>query len=105
MLFIGNIGVPEVIVILLLALLIFGPKKLPELGRSLGKGIREFRKGTSGLMESINEPPPAQPPAQPQAPAASVQTPKPAAQTGPSPTKDQPEEMVIDLEKEGNSNG
>ena len=38
-----NIGVPEVIVILGIALVIFGPKKLPELGRSLGKGLRNFK--------------------------------------------------------------
>ena len=38
-----NLGVPEVIVILGIALVIFGPKKLPELGRSLGKGLRNFK--------------------------------------------------------------
>lgn len=38
-----NIGIPEVIVILGIALVIFGPKKLPELGRSLGKGLRNFK--------------------------------------------------------------
>jgi sec-independent protein translocase protein TatA len=53
MLLIGSLGLPEIIVILGLALLLFGPKKLPELGRSLGKGIREFKKGTSGFMDSI----------------------------------------------------
>jgi len=38
-----NLGIPEVLVILGVALLIFGPKKLPELGRSLGKGLRNFK--------------------------------------------------------------
>lgn len=38
-----NIGLPEIIVILGVALLIFGPKKLPELGRSLGKGLKNFK--------------------------------------------------------------
>lgn len=42
-----NIGVPEVIVILGLALLVFGPKKLPELGRNLGKGLKNFKESLS----------------------------------------------------------
>ena len=49
----GSIGVPEMIFIFLLALLIFGPKKLPELGRSLGKGISEFRRASSELKSSL----------------------------------------------------
>ena len=40
----GSIGVPEMILILALALLVFGPKKLPEVGRSIGKALREFRR-------------------------------------------------------------
>ncbi|MBB6099071.1 sec-independent protein translocase protein TatA [Deinobacterium chartae] len=48
-----NLGAPEVIIILLAVLLIFGPKKLPELGKSLGQGIREFRKGTQGIREEL----------------------------------------------------
>ncbi|GMA17441.1 twin-arginine translocase TatA/TatE family subunit [Deinococcus metallilatus] len=48
-----NIGPGELLVILLIALLVFGPKKLPELGKSLGAGIREFRKGTAGLKEEL----------------------------------------------------
>ena len=43
-----NIGFPEIVVLLVLALIIFGPKRLPELGKSLGKGIREFRGSISG---------------------------------------------------------
>lgn len=59
-----NLGPGEIILILLAALLIFGPKKLPELGKSLGQGIREFRRGTSGLKEELessfkDEPAPA----------------------------------------------
>jgi sec-independent protein translocase protein TatA len=63
-----GLGVPEMIFILLLALLIFGPKKLPEIGRTLGKGMSEFRKASSELTRSINaelsldeDPAPAQP--------------------------------------------
>ena len=43
----GWIGVPELIVLLLVLLLIFGPKRLPEMGRSLGKGMREFKDSIS----------------------------------------------------------
>lgn len=51
---IGKIGVQELILILALALIIFGPRKLPELGRSIGQGIREFRKATTEVKKSIN---------------------------------------------------
>ncbi len=43
-----NIGAPELIVILVIALLVLGPKKLPEVGRSVGKGMREFKESLSG---------------------------------------------------------
>jgi sec-independent protein translocase protein TatA len=43
----GWIGVPELIVLLIVLLLIFGPKRLPEMGRSLGKGMREFKDSIS----------------------------------------------------------
>lgn len=43
-----NIGLPEVLVVLVIALIVFGPKRLPELGRSMGKGIREFKGAVSG---------------------------------------------------------
>ena len=49
----GNIGFPEMVVIFVLALLIFGPKRLPELGKSLGKGMAEFRRASSDLRNSI----------------------------------------------------
>ncbi|THF87768.1 twin-arginine translocase TatA/TatE family subunit [Deinococcus sp. KSM4-11] len=48
-----NIGAPELIVILIVALVVFGPRKLPELGKSLGAGLREFRKVTSGVTEEF----------------------------------------------------
>jgi len=44
----GNIGPLEIVVVLIIALIVFGPKRLPELGRSLGKGIREFRGSLGG---------------------------------------------------------
>ena len=48
----GQLGLSEMIVIFVVALLVFGPKKLPELGKSLGKGIREFKKATEELKSS-----------------------------------------------------
>jgi sec-independent protein translocase protein TatA len=43
-----NVGPLEIVVVLIIALIVFGPKRLPELGRSLGKGIREFKGSLSG---------------------------------------------------------
>ena len=51
----GQLGFSEMLVIFVVALLVFGPKKLPELGKSLGKGIREFRKATDELKSSWDE--------------------------------------------------
>jgi sec-independent protein translocase protein TatA len=50
----GSLGVPEMLFIMVLALLIFGPKKLPEIGRTLGRGMAEFRKASNELRRSIN---------------------------------------------------
>ena len=50
----GPLGVPELLFILVLALLIFGPKRLPEIGRTLGRGMSEFRKASNELKRSIN---------------------------------------------------
>jgi TatA/E family protein of Tat protein translocase len=49
----GSVGAPELILIFIVALLVFGPRKLPELGRALGKGISEFRKATSDLKTTL----------------------------------------------------
>ncbi|MFN8009073.1 MAG: TatA/E family twin arginine-targeting protein translocase [Terriglobia bacterium] len=51
----GTVGVPELIVIFVIALIVFGPKKLPELGKSLGKGLAEFRKASNDLRSTIEE--------------------------------------------------
>ncbi len=50
-----NLGFPEVMVIFMLALLIFGPRKLPELGRSLGRGLSEFKRATNELKRTWEE--------------------------------------------------
>lgn len=51
----SNIGVPGLILILIVALVIFGPNKLPEIGRAFGKSIREFKKATDGIVDDIKE--------------------------------------------------
>jgi TatA/E family protein of Tat protein translocase len=49
-----GIGLPELIIILVVALIVFGPKKLPDLARSLGKGIAEFKKATDDFKSSVD---------------------------------------------------
>ena len=49
----GPIGFQELVLILIIALLVFGPKKLPELGRSLGKTLAEFRRASNDIKQSI----------------------------------------------------
>jgi TatA/E family protein of Tat protein translocase len=51
----GPIGMPELVLIFLVALLVFGPKKLPDLGRSLGKGIAEFKRASDDLKRTIED--------------------------------------------------
>jgi len=50
----GSIGFPEMMGIMVIALIIFGPKKLPQIGRSLGAALRELRKASQELTNSIN---------------------------------------------------
>ncbi|MGA2261119.1 MAG: twin-arginine translocase TatA/TatE family subunit [Acidobacteriota bacterium] len=51
----GNLGFPEILVILVIALIVFGPRKLPEIGKSLGRGIAEFKKASSELAKTWEE--------------------------------------------------
>ncbi|HUU54788.1 MAG TPA: twin-arginine translocase TatA/TatE family subunit [Armatimonadota bacterium] len=53
--FIGGLGGPEIVVILIILLLLFGAKKLPELARSLGQGVKEFRKSVKEISEDVAE--------------------------------------------------
>lgn len=53
----GSIGIQEILLILLIALLLFGAKRLPEIGRGLGKGIREFKKASRDISDKITEEP------------------------------------------------
>ena len=82
-----GIGLPEFILILVVGLVVFGPSKLPELARTVGKGVREFRKASSALTQALNAQPetvskqaPAPTTAQSQQPATTVTT---AANTTP----------------------
>jgi sec-independent protein translocase protein TatA len=50
-----NIGVPELLIVLVIALIVLGPKKLPEVGRSLGKGMREFKDSISGITDGDDD--------------------------------------------------
>ena len=76
-----GIGMPELLVILVVALIVLGPKRLPEIARSLGRGMAEFRRASNEfsrtLSASLEEPP--QPPAPPQqtTPAATTPAVKP----------------------------
>lgn len=51
-----NLGMPELILILVIALVVFGPGKLPEVGRAVGRGIQEFRRATSGELNEQKHP-------------------------------------------------
>jgi TatA/E family protein of Tat protein translocase len=51
----GSLGMPELIVIFIIALIVFGPRKLPELGRSLGRGIGEFKRATNEFQNTLEQ--------------------------------------------------
>jgi sec-independent protein translocase protein TatA len=109
----GSIGMPELMIIFVIALIIFGPRKLPELGRSMGKSLSEFKRASNDLRNTLDEeiriedkpPPPPAPKSMasndlrntldeeigiedkpPPPPAPKSMTPTPAAETTPEST-------------------
>jgi sec-independent protein translocase protein TatA len=79
-----NIGPGELILILIIALVVLGPGKLPDVAASLGKSVREFRKAATDVSDAAKLDAPAQPPVTPQAPTAVAQAPAPAANPAPA---------------------
>jgi len=51
----GSVGMPELLIIMIIAMLVFGPRRLPELGKALGQTINEFKKGANNLNERLEE--------------------------------------------------
>ena len=86
-----NIGPLELIIVLVIALLVLGPGKLPEVGSALGKSIREFRKAASDIEDSVRvEAAPAAQPAAPAAPAAAAPAPAASAPVAPAAPAEMP---------------
>ncbi len=85
---IGSLGVPELLFILVLALLVFGPRKLPEIGRTLGRALGEFRRATTDLKRTLDvelsteEPVSPKPPKAPKPPRV---PPEPVTPENPTP--------------------
>ena len=73
----GNIGAPEIILLLIVALLLFGAKRLPEIGRSLGSGMREFKDSVTGAT-----------PTEPTQTHATTQLPPAPGTTTPTPSRE-----------------
>ena len=83
-----GISLPELLILLVVLLLVFGAKRLPEMGRSLGKGMREFKDGVSGIEESTKTTPtPTSVELSPPAPESSSQS----SQSHSSPSHSEPE--------------
>jgi len=83
-----NLGMSEILIILVIVLILFGPKKLPELARGLGQSIREFKKGASEIKQEFEQAvdldSPPQQAAAPQKPAAQQQTDSEASASKPA---------------------
>ena len=77
----GSIGMPELVIIFVLALIIFGPRKLPELGRSLGKSLAEFKRATNDLKSTLDEEIRLEDQQRPEAPRAAAPVPTAVAHT------------------------
>ena len=89
--FIGNIGAPELILLALIVLVVFGPGKLPDVAAALGKGVREFRKAATDVTEATRLEPPGTPAATtPTAPPVDAMASTPAAPAASEPSSSKP---------------
>src|SRR5438093_11883218 len=77
-----GISLPELLILLVVLLLVFGAKRLPEMGRSLGKGMREFKDGVSGVEETVQTTPPTTTTATPTATRVELPSAAPLASAG-----------------------
>jgi len=86
-----GISLPELLILLVVLLLVFGAKRLPEMGRSLGKGMREFKDGIGGIEDTVNTTAPTTPTTTPpqELPATTSEpvAPAPAASAQPAETE------------------
>jgi sec-independent protein translocase protein TatA len=95
----GSIGMPELIVIFVIALIIFGPRRLPELGKSLGKSINEFKKASNDLRNSLEE----EIRLEEQKPPTQAQAPRPAPAPAPAPVVNDVEPPAAARPVDGNA--
>ena len=79
-----DFGIGEIAIVLVIGLLVFGPKKLPELGRGLGSGMRDFRRGLSGEADETPAAAPVVPSATPAVPVAATVAAEPAQSDAPA---------------------
>jgi sec-independent protein translocase protein TatA len=108
-----NIGPLEIIILLVIVLVIFGPKRLPELGKGLGKGMREFKDSVTGkddddkpeLRASNTVQTTGQAPAPPDQAAAAQQQPPPAPATAPAPPPEAEQAAEPEAARSGESRG
>lgn len=91
----GPLGVPELIFIFVLALLIFGPRRLPELGKTLGRAMGEFRRATSDLKSSFDTELALEEDQEKQRPRPK-EGPRPVPAEGPAQAAEEPEERPVE---------
>jgi sec-independent protein translocase protein TatA len=98
----GPLGMPELIIIFVIALIVFGPRKLPELGKSLGRGLSEFKRASNDLRNSleeeirVEEEQEKRPRAEPATPAADPVGPRPVEDSTPRSSESAPQKQVLD---------
>ena len=100
----GSIGPAEILVVLVVALIVLGPARLPEAARSMGKAIAELRRVTSGVQAEVREAFAEQPPTYPKPPSPPPETPgtavAEATDPGGRPLPDTPEEAEVAVVRE-----